>query len=84
MFLYLFGVFFMIGTVCVLLNMALRYANCNNKVIYRYYPNDSMNGGFASQIFKQMFTEQTPWVYGLINYDRRKAEVVNKYYISQI
>jgi len=61
---------------------------CNNeKVIYRYIPRtpDEENSEpvFVSDLFETMFSQPSPWVNSINNYDRRKQEVINKYFISQ-
>lgn len=58
------------------------------KIIYRYMPRtfeeEQNNQPLVSDIFKTMFTDQTPWVNSVMSYDERKQEAINKYYVSQI
>lgn len=58
------------------------------KVVYKYMPRafeeEQDNQPLVSDLFRSMFTDQTPWVNSVMTYDRRKQEAVNKYYISQI
>lgn len=57
------------------------------KIIYRYLPrtfeeeqNDPI---YVTDIFKTMFTQQSPWVSSSNDIDVRKSEAMNKYFISQ-
>lgn len=58
------------------------------KMVYRYIPKtfeqEQNDPEYVSEIFSSMFTEQTPWMKSVTNYDRNKQEEVNKYFISQI
>jgi hypothetical protein len=66
----------------------LNFPAPETKIIYRYMPKtfeeEQTNQPFVSDIFKTMFTQHTPWINSVMDYDRRKQESVNKYYISQI
>lgn len=57
------------------------------KIIYRYIPRtfDEEQGEpvYVSDIFKTMFTQDSPWVRSANTYDARKLEEANKYFISQ-
>lgn len=77
------------GIICITINLTKRNAYVpKTKIIYRYIPktfeDEQANQPFVSDIFKSMFTEQTPWLMSVTNYDSNKQEAVNKYYISQI
>ena len=39
---------------------------------------------FPTDLFKSLFTQNSPWVQTLLDYDREKSENVNKYFITQI
>lgn len=87
------GIIAVIFLICGLLMMTIGIMKMNEKlpetkVIVKYIPKtfdeDQREQPFVSEIFKSMFTDQTPWVSSIMDYDRRKQEAVNKYYISQI
>jgi hypothetical protein len=78
-----------IGVVCITINLvALNIPIPETKIVYRYMPKtfeeEQCQQPFVTDIFKTMFTQQTPWVNSIMDYDRRKQESVNKYYISQV
>jgi hypothetical protein len=57
------------------------------QVIYKYVPRtfdeDQAEPAYVSDIFKNMFSHQSPWVYSVNNIDREKQEEINKFFISQ-
>lgn len=59
----------------------------NQTIIYRYIPrtfDEEMDEPvYVSDIFRSMFAQQSPWVKGVDNFDTRKSEAINKYFISQ-
>jgi len=80
---------FMLGIVCVTINLVkLNYPEPETKIVYRFIPKsfaEQQNDlPMASDVFKSMFTEQTPWVNSIMDYDRRKETKINQYFISQI
>lgn len=75
--------------VCITTNIVLlNLPTPQTQIIYRYMPRTFEEEQNAppnvSEIFKTMFTEHSPWINSIMDYDRRKQEAVNKYYISQI
>jgi len=58
------------------------------KVIYRYIPrtiNEELEKpALVTDIFESMFSMPSPWMRGVNTYDKRKQEVLNKYFISQV
>lgn len=78
-----------IGLVCVTINLVkLNMPEPETKIVYRYMPQtfdeEQCNQPFVSEIYKSMFTQQSPWINSVMDYDRRKQESINKYYVSQI
>lgn len=78
-----------IGIVSVTINLVrLNMPVPETKIVYRYMPKtfneEQCNQPFVSDIFKSMFTQQSPWINSVMDYDRRRQESVNKYYISQV
>lgn len=57
------------------------------KIEYRYIPRtleeEQLEPVFVSDIFKTMFSQQSPWIFSVKNLDRKKQESVNKFFISQ-
>ncbi len=57
------------------------------QIIYRYIPRtfdeEQEDPAYVSDIFKVMFSQQSPWVYSVSNIDRRKQEEINKFFINQ-
>lgn len=87
------GVILLILFMTAIISVTVGIINVNTKppetrVIYKYMPRsfeeDQNNQPLVSDLFKSMFTDQTPWINSVMTYDRRKQESVNKYYISQI
>jgi hypothetical protein len=65
--------------------------NTNNmektKIIYKYIPrtfeDEQNNQPYPSDIFKKMFTGQSPWIASVQDMNKKKIEQINKYFISQ-
>ena len=38
--------------------------------------------GYVTDIFMDMFQKPTPWLNSLQNYDRKKMEVINQYFVN--
>uniref|UniRef100_A0A6C0ACJ8 Uncharacterized protein n=1 Tax=viral metagenome TaxID=1070528 RepID=A0A6C0ACJ8_9ZZZZ len=59
----------------------------NKEVIIRYIPKtieeEAKYGQTESEIFRTMFSQPSPWVKLLANYDRDKNEEIKNYFISQ-
>jgi hypothetical protein len=66
----------------------LRSKPPETQIVYKYIPKTfdeiQQEQPFVSDLFKTMFTEQTPWVNSVMDYDRRKNESINAYYVSQV
>lgn len=77
------------GIICITINLVrLNSAPPETQIIYRYIPKtfdeEQREQPYVSDIFKTMFTDQTPWINSVMDYDRRKQTLINKYYVSQI
>lgn len=80
---------FLCGLICVVINLTkLNFPIPETKVVYKYMPKtfeqEQYEQPFVSEIFKTLFTDNTPWVNSVMDYDARKLENVNNYFISQI
>ena len=78
-----------IGIICITINLVvLNIPIPESKIIYRYMPKtfveEQCEQPFVSDIFKSMFTQQSPWINSVMDYDRRKQTSVNKYFVSQV
>ena len=77
------------GSIMIVVSVMHHNMKCPSKqIIYKYIPRtfdeEQREPISVSEIFKTMFTQPTPWVSSIMDYDRRKQEAVNKYYASQI
>lgn len=77
------------GLICITINITkLNTSQPETQIIYRYIPKtfdeEQREQPYVSDLFKTMFTDQTPWVNSIMDYDKRKQESINKYFISQI
>ena len=80
---------FMIGLIFICINLTKLNFKCPKKeVIYKYVPKKTIDAqfedNFPTDLFKSLFTQNSPWVQSLLDYDREKSENVNKYFIDQI
>lgn len=87
------GILLLLCVISAVISMTTTIIRLNTqqpktKIVYRYMPRtfeeEQENLPLVSDIFRTMFTDQTPWVNSVMSYDRRKEESINKYYISQI
>jgi len=77
-----------IGILLITVSLTQSAQKCPpEKIIYRYLPRtfeeEQDEPVYVSDIFNTMFTQDSPWVKSINSYDARKAEAVNKYFISQ-
>lgn len=60
----------------------------DKEIEYRYIPRsfdeEQMEPVYVSEIFETMFSQPSPWIMSVRNYDQRKQEKVNAYFISQL
>lgn len=79
----------LIGFILILINLFFNQSNScpPREIIYRYIPKtfeDEQNEPvYPSDIFKNMFTQQSPWIRSVEASDVRRSEAINKYFISQ-
>lgn len=64
------------------------YYSKDPKIIYKYIPRtfqEEQEDPIAiSDIFDTMFSQPSPWVGSIKNYDLRKQDNINKYFITQL
>lgn len=62
--------------------------NNDPQIIYKYIPRtfeeDQLDPISVSDIFSTMFSQPSPWIGSIRNYDRRKQEKINKYFVNQL
>jgi hypothetical protein len=85
---HLMVILIFIGILFITISIVKDDQKCQDaKIIYRYIPRtfeeEQNEPVFVSDIFKTMFTQQSPWVASVQNLDTKKKEVMNDYFISQ-
>lgn len=78
-----------IGALMLTVSLIKYNMRCPTKqIVYRYIPRtfeeEQMEPVSVSEVFKTMFTQPSPWISSIMDYDKRKQEAINKYYVSQI
>jgi len=81
-------IIFVVGIIMVILDISRSYYKCpKNRTIYKFIPRtfkeEQENPADVYDIFESMFSQPSPWVGTFGAYDERKAEEINKYFISQ-
>lgn len=82
-------IIFIIGIVLLTIYFMAKneVAKCDKKIIYKYLPRtleeEETEPIFASQIFAPMFTQPSVWIDSIYEDDKRKTQLLNKYFISQ-
>ena len=76
------------GILSIAISITKTTSGCpKEKIIYRYIPRsfkeEQEEPVYVSDIFETMFTQSSPWVRSVSSFDDRKAEAINKYFISQ-
>jgi hypothetical protein len=58
------------------------------RIEYRYIPrtleDETLSPVYPSQIFETMFSQPSPWIYSIKNYDQKKQEKINQYFVNQL
>ena len=80
---------FIIGIVLLTIYFMAKseVSKCDKKIIYKYLPRtleeEETEPIFVSQIFSPMFTQPSVWIDSIYEDDKRKTQLLNKYFISQ-
>jgi hypothetical protein len=57
------------------------------QIVYRYIPRtfeeEQEDPAYVSDIFKVMFSQQSPWVYSISNIDRAKQASIRDFFVNQ-
>lgn len=55
---------------------------------YRYIPRsfeeEQNDPVYVSEIFETMFSQPSPWILSVREYDQRKQEKINQYFVNQL
>ena len=58
------------------------------KIEYRYIPRtfeeEQLDPVYVSEIFETMFSQPSPWILSVREYDKRKQEKINAYFVNQL
>ncbi len=78
-----------IGTILLTIGLTLQIQKCpEQQTIYKYVPRtfemEQNNPLYPSDIFKKMFTKSDVWVATINEFDTKKHEEINKYFISKL
>jgi len=82
-------IIFIIGIIFITIYYMTKseIANSDKKIIYKYLPRtleeEENEPIFVSQIFAPMFTQPSVWIDSIYEDDKRKTQLLNKYFISQ-
>jgi len=77
-----------VGIILVVIELVRTEQKCQpNKIIYRYIPRtldeELDSPAYASDIFRTMFSQPSPWINSIDNMMLRKREDINQFFISQ-
>lgn len=82
-------IIFIIGIVLLTMYFMTKseISKCDKKIIYKYLPRtleeEETEPIFVSQIFAPMFTQPSVWIDSIYEDNKRKTQLLNKYFISQ-
>lgn len=80
-----------VGILFVTIETVKMYVNSlkvQPKIEFRYLPRtfneDQESPIYASEIFGNMFANSSPWILSVREYDQKKQEKINQYFINQL
>lgn len=80
-----------VGILFVTIEVVRVYAGLNKqdpKIEYRYIPRtfeeEQLDAIFPSEIFANLFSQPSAWILSISEYDMKKQEKVNQYFVSQL
>ena len=80
-----------VGILFVTVEVVRVYAGLNKtdpKIEYRYIPRtfeeDQLDPIYVSEVFSDMFQNSSAWILAIRNFDQKKQEKVNQYFVSQL
>ena len=77
-----------IGIIFVVIDLVKTEKECpQNQVIYRFIPRtldeELESPAFATDVFRTMFSQPSPWIRSIDNMMLQKREDINQFFISQ-
>jgi hypothetical protein len=77
-----------LGVIFVIVDLVKTEKECpQNKIIYRFIPRtldeEMESPAFATDVFRVMFSQPSPWINSIDNMTLRKREDINQFFISQ-
>lgn len=81
-------VLILIGIIYITIDITRNTFQCRQeKVIYKYIPrtfeDEQVSPVNVSDVFQTMFSQASPWVANITDTQKRQAEEINKYFVSQ-
>lgn len=78
-----------IGILFIIVDLVKTDQTCPpNRIIYRFIPRtldeELESPAYASDVFRTMFDQPSPWIKSIDNMLLRKRENINQFFISQI
>ena len=80
-----------VGIIFIAIEVVRVQAGLTDKkapVEYRYLPRtfeeEQSEPVYVSEIFETMFSQPSPWIMSVRDYDQRKQEKINQYFITQL
>lgn len=77
-----------IGLIFVIIEVVRTERKCpDNKIVYRFIPRtldeEQNSPAFATDVFRTMFSQPSPWVKSVDNLLLQKREDINQFFITQ-
>lgn len=78
-----------VGIIFIIIELVKTEKTCpKNKIIYRFIPRtldeELDSPAYATDVFRTMFNEPSPWIKSIDNMMLRKREDINQFFISQL
>lgn len=82
-------VILILGAVLTVLGIMMSKYQCpKERIIYRYIPRtfeeEQNNPVYVTDIFKTMFSQQSPWIVSINNMNNKNYAEINKFFLSQV
>jgi hypothetical protein len=75
-----------IGIIFITIGITKASINCKPQIIYRYVPRtfeeEQLEPVYASDIFKTMFSQHSPWVSSIRDIDNKKKTEMNNFFLN--
>jgi len=82
-------VLLIIGFIFIVIGIIRNQQMCTReKIIYRYIPRtfdeEQNEPVYASDVFRTMFSQSSPWIISVNEIDNKKYDEINRFFISQV